>query len=254
MSVWTAAFEGEVSTLVQRLVETRDQQVWRALMVKIAPRLEGWARGNRLLRRCRLAGDDDARAVMVAVLERLAANDYENLRSFLAHAEQAPPDDDLVAEVIRLGKLDADEADAAEAGIDLDRGTPLRAWLLRLVDFTARDHVRRRLGWGARDGAPNKRDLHSDAAPLDEHPEPSARPPMTDRLTVSKLVAEVSEHIATFPVDMRTAVIMWLDDADPAEIATRLDLPDPGRAKALIRAGQARLRERFRGRSPVLFT
>lgn len=260
MSVWTAAFEGEVSTLVQRLVDSRDQQTWRALMVKIAPRLEGWARGNRLLRRCRLAGDDDARAVMVAVLERLAANDYENLRAFLAHTEEPPPENDLVAEVIRLGKLDADEGDVAEVGavaplgVDLDRGTPLRAWLLRLVDFTARDHVRRRLGWGARDGAPNKRDLHSDAAPLDQHPELAARPPMTDRLTVSKLVAEVSEHIATFPVDMRTAVIMWLDDADPAEIATRLDLPDPGRAKALIRAGQARLRERFRGRSPVLFT
>ena len=105
-----------------------------------------------------------------------------------------------------------------------------------------------------RDGAPNKRDLHSDAGTLDDHPEPAARPPMTDRLTVSKLVAEVSQHIETFPAEMRIAVIMWLDDADPSEIAARLDLPDAGRAKALIRAGQARLRERFRGRSPVLFT
>jgi hypothetical protein len=52
---------------------------------------------------------------------------------------------------------------------------------------------------------------------------------------------------------MRTAVTMWLDDAEPAEIAKKLDLPDPAKAKALIRAGQARLRERFRGRSPVLF-
>ena len=76
---------------------------------------------------------------------------------------------------------------------------------------------------------------------------------MTDRLTVSKLVAEVSKHIETFPAEMRTAVIMWLDDAEPAEIAAKLDQPDTGRAKALIRAGQARLRERFRGRSPVLF-
>ncbi|RZM00454.1 MAG: ShlB/FhaC/HecB family hemolysin secretion/activation protein, partial [Variovorax sp.] len=39
---------------------------WRALMVRIAPSLEAWARGNSLLRRCRLVGDDDARAVMVA--------------------------------------------------------------------------------------------------------------------------------------------------------------------------------------------
>ena len=252
MPPWNAAFERETVALVQRLLDARETETWRSLMVRIAPRLEGWARGNRLLRRCRLSGDDDARAVMVSVLERLAANDYENLRQFVAHTEPASPDDDLVAEVLRLAKLDDDEA-AVEVEGDANEGTPLRAWLLRLVDFTSRDHVRRRLGWGARDGGGSKRDLHSDASPLEDHPEPSARPPMTDRLTVSKLVAEVSEHIDTFPAEMRTAVVMWLDDAEPDEIAAKLDLADPGRAKALIRAGQARLRERFRGRSPVLF-
>lgn len=248
MLPWTADFEREVVALVQRLVDTRAQEAWRALMVKIAPRLEGWARNNRLLKRCRLAGDDDARAVMVAVLERLADRDYQNLAAFLAHKELALPEPDLVADVIRLGKLDDDEPET-----DADQGTPLRAWLLRLVDFTSRDHVRRRLGWGQREGAGSKRDLTTDAGSLEDHPEPAARPPMTDRLTVSKLVDEVTEHIETFPAEMRTAVIMWLDDAEPAEIAKRLDLGDPARAKALIRAGQARLRERFRGRSPVLF-
>ncbi len=253
MTVWNLSFERELTALVQRLVDTREQDAWRALMVKVAPRIEGWARGSRLLKRCRLAGDDDARAVMVAVLERLAASDYENLRMFLAHRDPAPPAPDLVADVIRLGKLDAEDGDLDD-GAEANEGTPLRAWMLRLVDFTSRDHVRKRLGWGQRDGAPSKRDLHSDAGTLDDHPEPAARPPMTDRLTVSKLVAEVSQHIDTFPAEMRTAVIMWLDDADPSEIAARLDLPDASRAKALIRAGQARLRERFRGRSPVLFT
>jgi DNA-directed RNA polymerase specialized sigma24 family protein len=249
---WTHAFEQDAVSLVQKVV-AGDAAAWRSLMVKIAPRLEGWARGNRLLKRCRLAGDDDARAVMVSVLERLAANDYENLKAFLAHTEPAPPEDDLVAEVIRLGKLDADDS-GADGEPDADQGTALRAWLLRLVDFTSRDHVRRRLGWGSRDGAPTKRDLHTDAAPLEHSPEPSARPPMTDRLTVSKLVAEVSDHIDTFPAEMRAAVRLWLDDVDPAEIARQLDLADPAKAKALIRAGQARLRERFRGRSPVLFS
>jgi len=190
---------------------------------------------------------------MVAVLERLAANDYENLRQFVAHSEPAAPEADLVADVLRLARLD-EEAEAEADDEEADQGTPLRAWLLRLVDFTSRDHVRRRLGWGSREGAPSKRDLHTDAAPLDDHPEPAAHPAMTDRLTVAKLVAEVSAHIETFPADMRTAVTMWLDDADPAEIAATLELSDPSRAKALIRAGQARLRERFRGRSPVLFS
>ena len=250
MAPWTADFERDVVALVQRLIDTRAQDAWRALMVKVAPRLEGWARNNRLLKRCRLAGDDDARAVMVAVLERMAASDYQNLEAFLAHKELAAPEPDLVAEVVRFGKLDDEDA-AFE--VDSDQGTPLRAWLLRLVDFTSRDHVRRRLGWGQRDGGGSKRDLTTDAGSLEDHPEPAARPPMTDRLTVSKLVEEVSKHIDTFPAAMRTAVIMWLDDAEPAEIAKKLDLDDPARAKALIRAGQARLRERFRGRSPVLF-
>ena len=251
MGAWNLAFEQEAVSLVQRVV-AKDKAAWRTLMVMIAPRLEGWARHNKLLKRCRLSSDDDARAVMVAVLERLAANDYENLKSFLAHTEPAPPEDDLVAEVIRLSKLDDDDG-RSSGEIDDDTGTPLRAWLLKLVDFTSRDHVRKRLGWGPRDGSPTKRDLHSDAAPLEDSPEPSARPPMTDRLTVSKLVAEVTQTIDTFPADMATAVRLWLDDVSPQEIAKRLALADAAKAKALIRAGQARLRERFRGRSPVLF-
>jgi len=87
---------------------------------------------------------------------------------------------------------------------------------------------------------------------LDEAPEPGARPPMTDRLTMQKLVEEVQSYVATFPEDMRVALALWLDDLDHDEIAARLEL-DATRARALVRAGQARLRERFRGRSPLLF-
>jgi hypothetical protein len=76
---------------------------------------------------------------------------------------------------------------------------------------------------------------------------------MTDRLTVARLVAEIEAHIATFPEDMQRAIALWLDDVPPADIAAELALPDVGRARALVRAGQARLRERFRGRSPLLF-
>ncbi len=233
--------------LVHRVVGGDKLDAWRALLTRVAPRIETWARGNRLLQRCRLAGDDDARTVMVSVLERLAADDHANLRLFVARGELSPPPADLVADVIRLGKLELEPEPTEE----LDVGTPFRAWLLRLVDFTARDHVRKRLGWGARVGS--KRDLHSDALPLDRAREPSARPPMTDRLTVAQLVQEVLEHLATLPAQMREALALWLDDVEPHEIATRLALADVARAKALIRAGQARLRDHFRGRSPVLF-
>lgn len=249
MSPWTLEFEEATTGLVHKLVGTRDAAAWRSLMVRIAPRLEAWAKSNRLLRRCRLASDDDARAVMVAAFERLAANDYDNLRQFVGHAAPVePPAHDLVADVIQLAKLDDDEPEAEPERLE---GTHLRAWLLRLVDYVARDYVRRRLGWS--DGETTKRAPHSDAMPLSDHDQPSARPPMTDRLTVAALVAEIREHLASFPSDMQTAVALWLQDADDAEIARRLGLGDPSRARALVRAAQARLRERFRGRSPVLF-
>lgn len=129
--------------------------------------------------------------------------------------------------------------------------TPFRAWLLRLVEFVARDHVRERLGWGSGDAS--KRDLHSDAAPLSAIPERGTRPPMTDRLTVARMVTEMQDFIATFPADMKAALDLWLDDVPLADIATRLSLDDANRARALVRAGQARLRDKFRGRSTMVF-
>lgn len=251
MSAWTPGFDRDARALVQRVLDG-DRAAWRDLMVRIAPRIEGWARGSYVLRRCRLAGDDDVRAVMVAVLERLAASDHANLRKFVARAELPAPANDLVSDVMRLGRLAADDDDE-EAEVDAAEDTPLRAWLLRLVDFAARDHVRERYGWAAGDGGPNKRDLNTGARSLADEPEPAARPPMTDRLTVAKLVDEIHQHIRTFPPQMREAVLLWLDDVHPDEIAAKLALGDPAKARALVRAGQARLRERFRGRSPLLF-
>lgn len=248
MGPWDAAFERQACERVARVI-TGDVAAWRALLVDVAPRIEAWAKGSRVLRRCRLAGDDDARAVMVDVLERLAAGDHANLRRFVARQPAAPADDDaLLAEVVKLGKLDdPDPPDARDAG------TPLRAWLLHLVDFAARDHVRRRLGWvAAAPGEPSKRDVSTDASPLSGAPEPASRPPMTDRLTLQRLVAEVDAHVATFPDDMQRALRLWLDDADFTDIAAELGVA-ADKARALVRAAHARLRERFRGRSPLLF-
>jgi hypothetical protein len=251
MSAWDQTFEANACALVDRVV-AGDAQAWRALMVQIAPHIEAWARDNRLLRRCRLRSEDDARAVMVAVLERLAAEDHANLRKFASRARPETPDDDeLVSSLVRLGRLDDDDAEAS--GVECSDGTRLRAWLLGLVDFVARDHVRHKFGWNTSPGRPSKRDLHTDAAPLEGVEEPSARPPMTDRLTVSRLVAEVHAYMATFPEDMQVALAMWLDDSGVEDIAAHLKLADAARARALVRAGQARLRERFRGRSPLLF-
>lgn len=249
MSEWDAALDRRLCALVDRIVR-EDAGAWRELMVALAPHLERWARASRVLRRCRLTGDDDQRAVMVLVFERLAEDRFANLRRFVARQPAAAdPEADLVDEVVRLGKLEDDDP-----GNDAPVGeTPLRAWLLTSLEFAARDHVRQRFGWSVKPGEPTKRSLHTDAAPIEEAPEPATRPPMTDRLTVSKLVAEVHAHIKSFPADMRSALLLWLDDLDYASIASQLALDDATRARALVRAGQARLRERFRGRSPLLF-
>lgn len=52
---------------------------------------------------------------------------------------------------------------------------------------------------------------------------------------------------------MRAALTLWTEDVDFAEIANRLGLGDAARARALVRAAQARLREQFRERVPELF-
>lgn len=241
---WDSARDKELTQLVERVIGG-DRAAWRALMVATATQIEAWAKGNRVLRRCRLSGDDDTRAVMVDVLERLAADDHANLKKFVARAASDAVERDLVDEVVRLGRLD----DNAEPERE-DVATPLRAWLIRLVDFAARDHVRDRLGWGT---AHDKRKVGSGAAPLSEAGDHGMRPPMTDKLSMSRFVGEVREYLATFPADMREAVMLWLDEVDVEDIGSRLNV-DAAKARALVRAGQARLREKFRGRSPLLFS
>ena len=267
MSTWTRELDLRASASAARLAAGDPPELvvhWRAFVMAIAAPLEAWVARNRVLRRCRLAGEDDVRTVLVDVLERLAADDYRNLRAYAARREplcDAPDapgaEADLVGAVVRIGKLDeADDANDDPTGsiaAASDGDTPLRAWLLALVSYAARDHVRRRFGWSLATGALTKRDLHSDAARLDQVAEPPVLPGMTDRLTVSRLCAEVDAQISTFPEAMRETVTLWLADHDPDEIARRVGLADGAQARALIRAGQARLRERFRGRSSLLF-
>ena len=251
MSRWTREVDDRARALIDGVLAGGEGRpaAWRGLMVLLAPHVEAWARSNRLLRRCRLTGDDDARAVMVAVFERLAAGDHANLRAFAAReAAAAAEADALMTELARLGRLDEPDADADAPPTE---AAPAKAWLLRLLDYVARDHVRRRFGWAEPDAGPSKRDLGTDAARLDGVADAGARPPMTDRLTVGKLVAEVRAYVATFPAPMQAALELWLDDHGFAEIATHLTLADADAARALVRAGQARLRERFRGRAPL---
>ena len=220
------------------------EQAWHALLVQIGPVIEAWATRSPILRQARLANPDDARAVLTLTIERLAADGFANLRRVLARRPAPAGDADQLDVLGRLGDDDGSDDDRAATQ------TPLRAWLRTLTRYCERDQVRRRLGES--DGHA-KRGVTTDAAPLPTTGLPGARPPITDVLTMAALVDEVRAYMATFPAAMRTALERWLADADFDEIAAELALPDAARARALVRAGQARLRERFRDRMPAMF-
>ena len=248
---WDLAFEAECHGLVARVCDdqlpAKDRdRAWRGLLARIGPPIEAWAEKSRLLRRAGLGNPDDARAVLVAVLERLAAGDFENLRLYLARRPPAPSGDDLDGLVRLADDRDEDDDEPAPTAAN---ATPLRAWLITLLKFVERDHLRARLGWGSG----NKRDVNSNAARLgtDGH-DLAARPPVTDALTAAKLLGEIRAVMATFPEAMRAAIELWMADEPFDRIAERLDLPDAAKARALVRAGHARLRERFRDQLPAL--
>ncbi len=229
---------------------------WQELLVRLAPHLEAWARSNRLLRRCGLTSEDDVRGVVVGVIERLHGRRFEALRRFAARDAQPLDDaDERDAEVLdRVLRVATDAAlDAAppagEPRLDEAEATPLRAWLLSVTRYAAADHVRERLGWSREPGC-TKRAVGTDAERLDAVPEPSHRPPITDYVTLKRLLEEIAAHIGTLPAAMREALALWLDDASFDQIADRLALDGPERARALVRAGQARLRDRFRDQWP----
>jgi hypothetical protein len=213
-------------------------------MAAVAPHIEAWARRSPVLRRCRLATEDDARAILVATMVRLKQREFENLRTFISRqADELAP------------LPSADEADVAADDSTDNTRTPLRAWLLGLVRFLIKDHVEQRLGWHgdrrAEDDDPSgrqasKRDLGTDAARFDELFELGSRPPITNMLAGQELLDRVVAHLATFPPTMRDALEAWLRGETFQEIALSLSLRDADAARALIRAGQARLRDRLR--------
>lgn len=53
------------------------------------------------------------------------------------------------------------------------------------------------------------------------------------------------------PEAVRSALALWLDDLGFDEIARKLSLADADKARELVRAGQAQMREHFRGRAPL---
>ncbi len=251
---WTASFDAQcvarVEQIVARPVEPHCTEPWQTLLAGIAPSVEVWAARSWLLKRWRLRSEDDARAVLVSVIAQLHADEFRNLRKFVDKRElHSDDDDDITERMARFaGLLDEDEPPEVDDSARKP-STPFRGWLINLVRFAAREHVRVRLGWRAAMGAgPSKRALGTDATRLSDVAEAGQRPPLTDYVTVKALVDEISAFTEEFPKAMRQALTLWLADLDFDEIAAELALDQRAEARKLVRAAQARLRKQFRGR------
>lgn len=144
MVAWTVAVEHSATEQIAQLVApattpAERNRIWKQFLVLISPSLEAWSARHPLLRRCGLTGEDEPRAILLAVIHRLAAREFENLRRFRASVPPIRDDaEPLLEHLAQLAALDDDDPSV---------GTPLRAWLLTLVGFAVKDHVRQRLGW-----------------------------------------------------------------------------------------------------------
>lgn len=212
----------DVHSLLLRTV-AGDSQAWRALQAALEPEIVSISRGHRALRSKGLASlPDDLAEVRTATLERLAHDDFHNLKRFLEHAA-------------RPGE--------AQASFD--------AWLYGAVDFVIREHLRQRFGRAPKPAAdaarpqPSKRDLQSHAGRLSDEIERGLLRTlgMTARLTLNEIFAHLERDFS--PEEICAVRLYYVEDQDFDEIARRVGLDDAKQAEKLIRKLNARLRYRF---------
>jgi DNA-directed RNA polymerase specialized sigma24 family protein len=206
---------------------TGDPEAWRSLQAQIEPTIVAIARRHSSMRSRGLnVAPDDIREVAVATLERLARDDFRNLRRFLESAAAAGPN----------------------AAPNFD------SWLYGAVDFVIREHLRSRYGRAPKPAAdgeapavrPSKRDAHSLAGRIDDTDNPRMllqTVSMTTRLTAAEVFGHIDEHFASD--EARALRLYYLEDQSFSEIARALGLADDKSADKLIRRLNARLRYHF---------
>lgn len=216
--------EPELEPLVRALLRG-EPDGWDTLASAIAPRIVAIARTHPSMRERKLASrEDDIADVTTSALERLRRDEHKNLRRFV------------------------EQRDAQQGGAE---GTSFDGWLYGMVDFTIRDHLRKRFGRAPRaaqlaTGRPSRRDLNTLAGRIDEEPlDPAFVSTLgaTKRVTVAEIFAYVSSHFT--PLEARALQLFYLEDKSAVEIAALLALADERAADKLIRKLNARLRYHF---------
>lgn len=198
---------------------------WRELQLVIEPTIAAIARRHPGLRRKGLAiVVDDVREITVASLERLARDDFKNLRRFRETSDAA-------------GSSNFD------------------SWLYGAVDYVIRDHLRTRFGRAptvdidpGSTHVPSKRDLQTLAGSIDNESVQRALSEtlgMTTKLTVAEVFRYVDQSFSED--DARVLRLHYMSDCSFSEIGSALGL-EPGSVEKRLRRLNARLRYRFGGR------
>jgi DNA-directed RNA polymerase specialized sigma24 family protein len=217
---------GDVEQDVAKVI-AGDAHAWSALQARIEPEVNAMARRHPSMRAKGLATrEDDVAEVVVATLERLARDNFKNLRRFAEQNKTAPD------------------------------STSFDSWLYGATDFVIREHLRKRFGRAPKNLAPtqpqpSKRDLQSLAGRLygenGDNSVPERSFIQTVSMTVKLTVAQIFEHIdQTFSAEEARALRMYYcEDRSFSEIASALTLEDDKSADRLLRRLNARLRYHF---------
>lgn len=197
-----------------------DAASWRKLQEQILPSLEGWARSHKGLRRRKLQhSEDDLREVVVLTLERLQANDFRSLRSYLDSSEQV-----------------------AHSAFD--------GWLYGALDFAVREHLRARFGrLRTRKGneetpIPSKRDVNTLASRFDDDAAaPASRMGVTLAITLQEILGYADANFS--PRDAQALRAYIEQGANYEQLSERFELENALEAERLIRKLKERLRTHF---------
>lgn len=209
----TTSDEADLEAWVGRAV-TGDAAAWQLLWGALEPRVMGLLRNPAVLGR--LAGrEDDCRTIVVVLMERLRAHDFQRLRSYLTARAERP-------------------------------GLKFMPWLTVVAKRTAIDCMRAHPDYLDRRREPGASAAGAWIVPGSLPPSsqsPGTRPPMTNRATALELM----RYAATvMPDEQRRALELWVHGFGFDDIAKTLALPTPKDAERLVRAGLERLRRHVR--------
>ena len=206
--------EDVLEALVETCV-TGDETAWQQLWAGVEPRL------LRMVSQPRFLGplgqrEDDCRNIVVEVLARLRAEDFNRLKIYLETRRVNPS----------LKFMTWLRVVTKRVGIDYLRGHP---------DYIDR---RRQADRGSAPGEWVKAGTLPSGSKL--HGE---RPPFTNRGTAQQLLRYAAGAI---PDVQRHALELWVQSETYEEIAKVLELEDAAAAERMVRAAIERLRRRFR--------